>query len=77
MNMKTIRTIVATALVLTSGFWGSARAQEEIRIGAVYPLTGAAASTGLEMKNALELAADMINNGAKGINIPLAAGEPA
>ncbi len=74
MNMKTIRTIVATALVLTSGFWGSARAQEEIRIGAVYPLTGAAASTGLEMKNALELAADMINNGAKGINIPLAAG---
>jgi len=59
---------------LTSGFWGSARAQEEIRIGAVYPLTGAAASTGLEMRNALELAADMINNGAKGINIPLAAG---
>jgi branched-chain amino acid transport system substrate-binding protein len=74
MNMQSIRTVIATALVITSGFWGSARAEDEIRIGAVYPLTGAAASTGLEMKNALELAADMINNGAKGINIPLAAG---
>ncbi len=74
MNMRTIRTVIATVLVLTSGFWGSARAEDEIRIGAVYPLTGAAASTGLEMRNALELAADMINNGAKGINIPLAAG---
>lgn len=46
-------------------------AQDEIRIGAIYPLTGAAASTGLEMKNALELAADLINNGTKGLNLPL------
>jgi len=49
-----------------------ALAQEEIRIGVIYPLTGAAASTGLELKNALELAADMINNGTKGLNLPLA-----
>jgi branched-chain amino acid transport system substrate-binding protein len=48
-----------------------ALAQEEIRIGVIYPLTGAAASTGLELKNALELAADMINNGTKGLNLPL------
>jgi branched-chain amino acid transport system substrate-binding protein len=41
----------------------------------IYPLTGAAASTGAEMKNALELAADIINNGAKGIpNLPFSAG---
>lgn len=49
-----------------------ASAQQEIKIGAIYPLTGSAASTGLEMKNALELAAELINNGAKGMNLPLA-----
>jgi branched-chain amino acid transport system substrate-binding protein len=48
-----------------------ALAQEEIRIGAIYPLTGAAASTGLELKNALDLAVDLINNGTKGFTLPL------
>jgi branched-chain amino acid transport system substrate-binding protein len=53
----------------------SAYAQQEVKIGVIYPLTGAAASSGAEMKNALELAADIINNGAKGIpNLPFAAG---
>ena len=60
--------------------WGSllalaagrpALAQEEIRIGVIYPLTGAAASTGLELKNALDLAVDLINNGTKGLDLPL------
>jgi branched-chain amino acid transport system substrate-binding protein len=46
-------------------------AQEEIKIGVIYPLTGAAASTGLELKNAAELAVDLINNGTKGLNLPL------
>ena len=44
-----------------------AHAQQEIRIGVIYPLTGAAASTGAELKNALELAADIVNNGAQGV----------
>jgi branched-chain amino acid transport system substrate-binding protein len=53
----------------------SAYAQQEIKIGVIYPLTGAAASTGLEMKNALELAADLVNNGAKNVpNLPFSAG---
>jgi branched-chain amino acid transport system substrate-binding protein len=53
----------------------SAQAQQEIRIGVIYPLTGAAASTGNEIKNALDLAADIVNNGAKGINnLPFAGG---
>ena len=60
-----------TALWLGS----AAHAQQEIRIGVIYPLTGAAASSGAEMKNALELAADIINNGAKGIpDLPFSAG---
>lgn len=53
----------------------SAHAQQEVRIGVIYPLTGAAASSGAEMKNALELAADIINNGAKSVpNLPFSAG---
>jgi len=58
------------------GFGGGARAQSaEVKIGVIYPLTGPAASTGAELKNALELAADIINNGAKGVaDLPFAAG---
>ena len=64
-------------LGLSLGFTVSvaAHAQQEIRIGVVYPLTGPGASTGAEMKNALELATDIINNGAKNIpNLPFSAG---
>ena len=53
----------------------AARAQTEVKIGVIYPLTGAAASSGAEMKDALELAADIINNGAKGVpDLPFSAG---
>ncbi|MDY7578013.1 ABC transporter substrate-binding protein [Herbaspirillum sp. RTI4] len=53
----------------------TAHAQQEVKIGVIYPLSGAAASSGAEMKNALELATDIINNGAKGIpNLPFSAG---
>ena len=37
------------------------RAEDEIRIGVIYPLTGAAASTGVELKAAVELAAALTN----------------
>jgi branched-chain amino acid transport system substrate-binding protein len=69
--MKRLGQLLALGAVLALGLPRSAFAQEEIRIGAIYPLTGAAASTGLEMKNALELAADLINNGTRGLNLPL------
>ena len=52
----------------------SVYAQQEIRVRVIKPLTGPAASTDAE-KNALELAADIINNGAKGIsNLPFSSG---
>ncbi|MGN6390508.1 MAG: ABC transporter substrate-binding protein [Burkholderiaceae bacterium] len=73
MFIKLFKRIVQLGLALT--FSVTAHAQQEIKIGAIYPLTGAAASTGAELKNALELAADIINNGAKGIpNLPFSAG---
>lgn len=63
------RTFAAlAALALSLG----ASAQEEIRIGVLYPLTGAAASTGIELKNAAQLAADLINGTDKSLGLPLA-----
>jgi branched-chain amino acid transport system substrate-binding protein len=49
-----------------------ASAQEEVKIGVIYPLTGAAASTGLELRNAAQLAADLINGTDKSLGLPLA-----
>jgi branched-chain amino acid transport system substrate-binding protein len=69
---------VVSALLLSVLAWGlglvsPALAQEEIKIGMIYPLTGAAASTGLELKQAAELAADIVNTATPGLNLPLAA----
>jgi len=38
-----------------------AEAQDVIRIGSIYPLTGAIASSGLRSKHAVETAIDVIN----------------
>ena len=59
---------------LSLGSAARAAAQEEIKIGVIYPLTGAAGSTGLELKNAAELAAEIVNADMKDLSLPLAAG---
>lgn len=65
----------AAALVMTGAFATVAMAQAEVKIGVIYPLTGPAASTGAELRNALELAADIINNGDKSVpKLPFSAG---
>jgi branched-chain amino acid transport system substrate-binding protein len=77
MRRTVIRALVASAAAAAFGatFSASAQAQQEIKIGVIYPLTGPAASTGAELKSALELAADIINNGAKGVTgLPFASG---
>jgi len=61
------RFICLAQITCALSFSLAAHAQQEVKIGVVYPLTGVAASTGAELKNALELAADVVNNGAKGI----------
>jgi branched-chain amino acid transport system substrate-binding protein len=60
--------LAAAALSLV----GPAAAEEEVKIGVIYPLTGAAASTGLELKNAAQLAADLIDGTDKSLALPLA-----
>ncbi len=62
--------LAAAALAL--GLALPAAAQEEVKIGVIYPLTGAAASTGIELKNAAQLAADLINGTDKSLGLPLA-----
>lgn len=53
----------AVSVIAATGILAAAPAQadEEIRIGVIYPLTGAAASTGVELKEAAELAAAIVN----------------
>ncbi len=68
-NPKLLAAAAAAAFAL------SAHAQQEIKIGVIYPLTGPLASSGAEMREALEMAADIVNNGAKGIpELPFGAG---
>ncbi len=44
---------------------------KEILIGAVYPLSGPQAPTGVDLKNGVELAVELINSGNKDLNLPL------
>jgi branched-chain amino acid transport system substrate-binding protein len=52
--------LAALAMVLSAAI--GAKAQETVKIGAIYPLSGNAASAGNSAKAALEVAADIINN---------------
>ncbi len=73
MKMKLIAGVAAS---LAMAFALPSQAQEKtVRIGAIYPLSGALASTGAEIKAAIELAVDLINNPHPELEgIPLAAG---
>jgi len=66
------RPTLAASLLASLCLAAPAAAQEEVRIGVIYPLTGAAASTGVELKNAAQLAADLINGSDKSLGLPLA-----
>lgn len=71
--MQRILGLVLSVASLLLVLAAPAAAQEEVRIGVILPLTGAAASTGLELKNASELAADLVNSTQHGdLGLPLA-----
>ena len=61
--------VVAVALLALLAM--PAAAADEVRIGAIYPMTGPAASTGAEMTDAITLAVDIIN-GKYDLDLPLA-----
>jgi branched-chain amino acid transport system substrate-binding protein len=63
------------AAVVAFAFMSSASAQQTVKIGAIYPLSGNAASAGNYSKAAIELAVDIVNNAHPELkDIPLAAG---
>ncbi len=59
---ESLRNFVVTAALALAFMGGQARAQENIKIGLVMPLTGNAASAGQQAKAAVELAAEIIND---------------
>jgi branched-chain amino acid transport system substrate-binding protein len=73
-SRRTITSLaLATPAILTFG--RSAHAADTVKIGAIYPLTGGTASAGTALKDALEVASDIINNPHPELaKIPLAAG---
>ena len=65
-----------SAALLTFGVAQDAAAQQTVKIGAIYPLSGNAASAGGFSKAAIELAVDLINNGNPNLkDVPLADGK--
>jgi branched-chain amino acid transport system substrate-binding protein len=76
MKMKKSLWRYVVAIISSSVLTLNAYAQQEIKIGVLYPLTGPGAAVGAELRNALELAVDVINNGAPGITeLPFSAGK--
>lgn len=63
--------IVVAAAALAGMLATTATAVDKVRIGAIYPLTGPAGSTGAELKDAITLAADIVN-GKYDLDLPLA-----
>src|SRR5215212_11292105 len=61
--------LCAAALAVLSG---AASAQQAVKIGVIYPLSGNAASTGVHTKAAIETAVEIINTGNPGLgNLPI------
>src|SRR5574337_77243 len=67
--------IAALVSCLGMALTSAVHAQDKVvTIGAIYPLSGALASTGTELKQAIELAVDVVNNAHPELmDIPLAA----
>ena len=78
MRRTITKALLASSIAIGLGlsFSEIAHAQAEVKIGVIYPLTGSGAAVGAELRSALELAVDIINNGAPGItDLPLAGGK--
>ena len=77
MVRTTRRAVMAGAAVASFGLAGRAAAdQPAVKIGAIYPLSGNSASAGNYEKMAIELGADIVNNGNADLAkvLPLAKG---
>lgn len=72
MRFKSILGLLSAA-AFSVALAGGAQAQQTVKIGGIFPLSGNAASTGVHTKAALEVAMDIINNAHPELgNFPLA-----
>ncbi|HTB03900.1 MAG TPA: ABC transporter substrate-binding protein, partial [Bradyrhizobium sp.] len=72
MRLKSILGLTCAAAI-SLALAGHASAQQTVKIGAIFPLSGNAASAGIHAKAALETAVDIINNAHPELgNLPLA-----
>src|ERR1700754_1831020 len=72
MNFRTLLGL-SCAAAISFALASQASAEDKVKIGVVFPLTGNAASPGLHGKAGLEVAADIINNAHPELgNFPLA-----
>jgi branched-chain amino acid transport system substrate-binding protein len=76
MDNVTRRVFAAGAALAVLGLAMGAAAQQPVKIGAIYPLSGNSASAGNYSKQAIELGAEVVNNGNADLAklIPLAKG---
>jgi len=76
MNMASRRAFAVGAASVVFGLAAGAAAQQTVKIGVIYPLSGNSASAGNYSKMAIEVGADVINNGNAELAkiIPLAKG---
>lgn len=72
--MKNSYLIMISILVIVffTGVTSVSYATEEVKIGAIYPLTGRMGPTGVEFVRGLNLAVEIVNNKFEGIDLPLA-----
>lgn len=71
MKLKHIVGLLSAA-AMSVGLAGGASAQNTVKIGAIYPLSGNAASTGVHTKAAFDVAVEIINNGNPALgNLPV------
>src|ERR1700755_3381393 len=72
MNFRTLLGL-SCAAAISLALAGNASAEDKVKIGVVFPMTGNAASAGIHGKAGLEVAADIINNAHPELgNFPLA-----
>src|SRR5215510_12530003 len=73
--MMVRRVISFAAILVAFALMSDAVGQQAVKVGAIYPLSGNAASAGNYSKAAIELAVDLVNNPHPELkDLPLAAG---
>src|SRR4051794_8546828 len=72
--MLTRRTLLTSTAAATLAGRAFARAQtpSEVVVGALFPLSGAAAQIGVDARAALETAVEIVNNAHAALDLPLA-----